>query len=106
MNPKHVNRAHLLSTQAQLTDLPNVGQAVAQDLRQLGIEHPRQLIGACPYTLYERLNQLTGVRHDPCMLDTFISITRYMDGEEAQAWWYYTAERKRYYSEKNPVNGT
>lgn len=45
-------------------------------------------------TLYRRLNQITGLRHDPCMLDTFISITRFMDGEPTQPWWHYTAERK------------
>ena len=103
MNPKYVNRAHLHSTHAQLTDLPNVGRAVAEDLRRLGINHPTQLIGVCPYTLYEQLNQISGARHDPCMLDTFISITRFMDGEPAQAWWHYTAERKLRDSEKNAL---
>jgi hypothetical protein len=28
-------------------------------------------------------------------LDAFISITRFVDGEAAQPWWHYTAERKR-----------
>ena len=90
MNPSKVTRARL----SHLTDLPNVGSAVADDLRLLGLEHPAQLIGLCPYALYERLNQITGLRHDPCMLDTFISITRFMNGEPAQPWWHYTAERK------------
>ena len=90
MNPSKVTRARL----SHLTDLPNVGSAVADDLRLLGIEHPAQLIGLCPYALYERRNQITGLRHDPCMLDTFISITRFMNGEPAQPWWHYTAERK------------
>ena len=90
MNPSKVTRARL----SHLTDLPNVGSAVADDLRLLGIEHPAQLIGLCPYALYERLNQIIGLRHDPCMLDTFISITRFMNGEPAQPWWHYTAERK------------
>ena len=61
MNPSKVTRARL----SHLTDLPNVGSAVADDLRLLGIEHPAQLIGLCPYALYERLNQITGLRHDP-----------------------------------------
>ena len=36
----------------------------------------------------------TWLRQDPCVLDTFISITRFMDGDEARPWWAYTAERK------------
>ena len=90
MNPSKVNRTRL----HLLTDLPNVGSAVADDLRLLGIEHPSQLIGLCPYALYERLNHINGLRHDPCMLDTFISLTRFMNGEPPQPWWHYTAERK------------
>ena len=38
---------------------------------------------------------MTGVRHDPCVLDVFMSITRFMDGEAPRAWWDYTPERKR-----------
>jgi hypothetical protein len=29
------------------------------------------------------------------VLDVFISITRFVDGEAPRAWWDYTAERKR-----------
>jgi hypothetical protein len=29
------------------------------------------------------------------LLDVFISITRFMDGEAPRVWWDYTAERKR-----------
>lgn len=36
-----------------------------------------------------------GVRHDPCLLDTFIAATRFADGGPAVPWWAYTAERKR-----------
>ncbi len=28
------------------------------------------------------------------MLDTLISVVRFMDGDEPQPWWHYTAERK------------
>ena len=52
-------------------------------------------MGADAYALYDRLAEVTGERHDPCVLDTFISVVRFMDGEEAQPWWAYTAERKR-----------
>lgn len=79
----------------ELEDLPNVGKAVAADLRRLGIRVPRDLAGRDPYALYDALNRATGVRHDPCLLDTFIAAVRFIDGGPAQPWWAYTAERKR-----------
>ena len=79
----------------RLEEIPNVGPAIARDLRSLGIATPAALRGADPWALYARLNALSGVRHDPCVLDTFIAATRFMGGEPAQPWWAYTAERKR-----------
>lgn len=96
MNPSKVQRSRL----KQLTDLPNIGKAVAQDLLMLGIEEPAQLVGLNPYDLYDRLCELTGTRHDPCMIDVFISITRFMDGEAPRPWWDYTDERKSVLREK------
>ena len=78
----------------KLTDLPNVGAAVAADLMRLGITEPGQLADCCPLALYDRLAVIDGVHSDPCMLDTFMSLTRFADGEAARPWWYYTAERK------------
>jgi hypothetical protein len=78
-----------------LEDLPNVGKSIAADLRELGIRAPAQLKNKDPYALYERLNRLTGARHDPCLLDTFISAVRFVEGGPAKPWWAYTAERKR-----------
>jgi hypothetical protein len=91
MHPSKVDRARI----KELTDLPNIGPSIAADLRLLGVRRPADLVGACPYDLYERLNRKTKTRHDPCVLDTFISITRFVDGEPPQPWWAYTAERKR-----------
>jgi hypothetical protein len=79
---------------AALEDLPNVGKAIAADFRALGIRTPRQLWRKDPYALYKRLNCLTGVRHDPCLLDTFVAAVRFVDGGPARPWWAYTAERK------------
>lgn len=91
MHPAKVNR----QTMQQLTDLPNIGKAGAADLRLLGIQQPADLCGRDPYQLYQQLCQLTGQTHDPCVIDVFIAITRFMAGEPPQAWWCYTAERKR-----------
>ncbi len=92
MHPNKVNRNQL----KKLTDLPNIGQAMAEKLSFLGINQSTQLIGKCPYQLYEELCQKSGMTYDPCVLDVFISITRFMGGEEPQPWWAFTQERKTY----------
>lgn len=91
MNPAKVQRAKVRI----LTDLPNVGPSVAGDLRRLGIQAPEELLGQDPVALYDRLCALTGVRQDPCVLDVFLSVVRFMDGEDPKPWWAYTDERKR-----------
>ena len=91
MNPRKVDRHHL----HRLTDLPNVGPAAAEDLRRIGIRTPSHLAGRDAYDMYAQLCLTTGVQHDPCVIDVFLSLTRFMAGEDARPWWDYTAERKR-----------
>lgn len=83
----------------RLTDLPNIGKSIAGDLEGLGIRHPAQLIGADPYALYARINRETGMRHDPCLCDTFIAAVRFMEGGPPHPWWNFTAERKRHFGQ-------
>ena len=90
MNPAKVDRSKM----RKLTDLPNIGKAGASDLQLLGIASPEDLVGRDPYQMYEELCSATGQIHDPCVIDVFISITRFMAGEDARPWWSYTAERK------------
>lgn len=78
-----------------LEDIPNVGPSVSASLRLLGFEGPDELAGQDPYEMYDRLNLSTGTRHDPCLLDVFISAVRYVEGGPHQPWWAFTAERKR-----------
>lgn len=80
---------------ARLEDIPNVGVSVAGDLRQLGITSPNDLPGRDPYGMYDDLCRITGHRHDPCLIDTFIAAVRYMEGGPKTAWWKFTAERKK-----------
>lgn len=91
MHPSKVIRKRV----SKLTDLPNIGKAAAADLQRLGIHSPAQLRGRCAYQLYAELCAQTGSQHDPCVIDVFISVIRFMDGEPAQPWWHYTAERKQ-----------
>ena len=79
----------------RLENIPNIGTAVAADLRQLGIAEPADLLDRDPYEMYDDLCLLTGQRHDPCLLDTFIAAVRFMHGEPNKPWWKYTTERKR-----------
>ena len=92
MNPAKVIREQVVN----LIDLPNIGQAMAQDLRLLGITHPDDLRDQDPYAMHQRLSELTGTEQDPCVIDVFISIIRFMQGDEPKPWWQYTAERKAY----------
>lgn len=86
---------------AHLEDIPNIGPAIAADLRQLGITTPDDLPGRDPYALYDDLCRITGLRHDPCLLDTFIAAVRYMEGAPKKPWWKYTTERKRVMAARN-----
>jgi len=79
----------------QLQDLANVGPAVERMLGRLGVTAPAQLAGQDPYELFERLCAVDGRRHDPCLLDTFMSAVDQADGKPARPWWEYTPERKR-----------
>ena len=78
-----------------LEAIPNVGASIARDLRSIGIKQPQELIGRNPHSLYQALCDRTRTRQDPCVLDTFISAVRFMEGAPARPWWSYTAERKK-----------
>ena len=80
-----------------LEQIPNIGPAMVEDFKLLGISRPGQLAGIDPHSLYLRLCELTGTRHDPCVLDTFISAVRFIEGAPPHPWWHYTSERKAHY---------
>ena len=90
-------KAHTAAECERLEQLPNIGPSIAADLRSLGLQHPRELAGRDPHALYLALCQASGKRHDPCVLDTFMAATAFMDGAEARPWWDYTAQRKARY---------
>jgi len=77
-----------------LEQLPNIGNALAADLRLIGIAHPAELRGKDAFVLYQKLCAVTGQRHDPCVLDTFMAATDFMRGAPAAPWWHYTPQRK------------
>ena len=77
-----------------LQEIPNVGNAIAKDFNLIGINSPKQLIGRDPYKMYNDLCCATNQKHDPCVIDVFISAVRYMEGGPPKKWWEFTKERK------------
>ena len=89
-----MGKATIAAEARRFEDIPNIGPAMAKDFAVLGLENPTDLTGKDPYALYDELCERTGSRHDPCVIDTFISAVRFMEGAPPLPWWHYTAERK------------
>ena len=77
-----------------LEQLPNIGPAIAADLRSIGIAEPGDLVACDAMALYRALCARSGRRQDPCVLDTFMAAVDFMQGAAAAPWWRYTAQRK------------
>jgi hypothetical protein len=82
-------------TLKKLRTIPNIGPSMAQDLLSLGIQTPEDLKGRDPVQLYRHLEELTGARQDPCVLDTFMAAVHFAETGERRTWWSFTEERKR-----------
>ena len=78
----------------RLEDLPNIGKAIAADLRRIGILRPDQLAKREPIAIFRELSTVMGHRHDPCVLYTLISVKHFLESGEALPWWNFTAEGK------------
>ena len=81
-----------------LRDLISVGPAMVRDFNLLGVDSVAELARRNPDRLYEKLCRITGVRQDPCVLDTFragIAQARNprLPAEQCQ-WWYWSRKRK------------
>ena len=92
-----LHKATSADTCVALEQLPNVGPALAGDLRLIGILEPQQLKEADGLSLYQSLCRVTGRRQDPCVLDTFLAITDFMRGAPPAPWWHYTSRRKQHH---------
>ena len=95
-------------TVSQLDELPNIGKTIANDLHLIGIDHPKKLIGKEPFELYNKLCKKSGKRHDPCVIDVFMSVIHFMEGGEPRPWWSFTGKRKKHITKTKrniePVN--
>ncbi|KQV92446.1 helix-hairpin-helix domain-containing protein [Pelomonas sp. Root1237] len=88
-------KARCAAEALKLTDIPNIGKAVAADLVQLGLPTPAHVKAMDPFKTYDRLRDPMGQRHDPCVLDTFMAAHDFMNGGPAQPWWHFTEQRKK-----------
>lgn len=93
MKAKHASECLVLE------HIPNIGPSLAADLRLIGVHHPRELSTQDAFALYQRLCSVTGARHDPCVLDTFMAATDFMRGAPTLPWWHYTPQRKHLYGQ-------
>jgi hypothetical protein len=82
-------------TFVQLQTLPNVGPATAADLLRLGVASVDDLSRRDPKELYDRISAMDGVRHDPCVLDTYAAAIHAARTGEARPWWEFSDARKR-----------
>jgi hypothetical protein len=82
----------------RLRDLTSIGPAMLRDFQLLGIRFVSQLAKSDALKLYTRLCKITGVRQDPCVLDTFscaVAQARNPNRPKAQRqWWYWSRVRK------------
>ena len=86
------------TTVARLEALPNIGKAMADDLRLIGIDHPRKLVGKDPFEMHAALCLASGKGVDPCVIDVFMSVVDFMAGGEPRPWWAFTEKRKKHLS--------
>jgi hypothetical protein len=89
--------AHPTET-ANLTELMNVGTAVAAYFERASITRIDQLAGQDPIELYDTICRIDARRHDPCLLDTIMSAIDQANGNPARPWWTYTPHRKGTYT--------
>lgn len=77
----------------QLQTIPSIGKACSLDLWNIGVRSIADLKGQNPNVLYDRLNTVSGITHDICMLYTFRCAVYFATEEhlekEKLKWWYW-----------------
>ena len=79
---------------SKLTDLPNIGSAIAKDLLAVGICSPDDLKSRDALKIFSELKNIMGHRHDPCVYYTLLSAKHFIHTGESLPWWKFTAEGK------------
>src|SRR5689334_11125497 len=81
----------------QLKDLRGIGPKMLQDFAQLGVTSVHQLKSTDAQNLYDRMCRISGVRQDPCVLDTYRCAIEQARNprlpDEQKDWWYWSRLR-------------
>jgi Pathogenicity locus len=93
-NDGHMELAQATKMLTKLTDLPNIGNAIAADLIAIGICSPADLDGQNLLKIFNELKTVMGHRHDPCVYYTLLSVKHFMQTGESLPWWNFTAKGK------------
>lgn len=84
-----------------LQEIPGIGKSLANDLWDLGIHTVSALKEKNPMQLYQKMNALSGVKQDPCVLYTFRCAVYYATEKDPEPeklkWWYW---KDKTYNEK------
>ncbi len=88
------DRRHPVSKKNELGELRNIGKAMLQDFKLLGIASIKQLARCNADKLYARIQALTNTRHDRCVWDTYAAAIHQAKTGEALPWWDFTKVRK------------
>jgi Pathogenicity locus len=74
----------------ELSQLRNIGKAMRADFELLGIGSVQELAHCEADELYQRIHDLTHMRHDPCVWDTYAAAIHQAKTGEALAWWEFS----------------
>jgi ribosomal-protein-alanine N-acetyltransferase len=90
MNKATIDKNKVLK---QFRTIPGVGIACSLDFWNIGLRSISDLEGQNPRILFDRLNTITGMTHDICMLYTFRCAVYYATEKdydrEKLKWWYW-----------------
>jgi DNA transformation protein len=76
----------------KLTDLPNIGIAIAADLEKIGIGSPDDFNGRDMLTIFNDLKLVMDRRHDPCVYYTLLAVKHFMETGVSKPWWHFTLQ--------------
>lgn len=83
----------------KLREIAGVGPAIERDLNALGVKTVADLSRREGDELHADLCRLTGVRQDPCVLDTFrCAVAQARDPflpRDQRNWWWWSRRRKQ-----------
>ncbi len=80
-----------------LTIIPGVGESIAKDLEEIGIQEVKDLAGKDPEKLFDASNKFAGLVQDRCLLYVFRTAVYYAEGGrdvEKLKWWNWKDKKK------------